>query len=67
MSGKIVMGKEKGVAFPSKKDIGVWDKIGDFLPENFERVLEKIRAPSGKRFKSMGIGQSELSSSRGYN
>ena len=52
---KIIMNKLKGVIILAKKDPAIWDKIGEFLPKNFGDVLEKIREPSTKRFKKLGI------------
>ncbi|MBS3067893.1 AbrB/MazE/SpoVT family DNA-binding domain-containing protein [Candidatus Micrarchaeota archaeon] len=39
----------------SKKDPTIWDKIGSFLPENFEKILREIRGDTTKRFKRLGI------------
>lgn len=33
----------------------VWDDCTDFLPENFEKILESLREDSIKRFKRLGI------------
>ncbi len=52
---KVIVNKENGFAIISKKDISVWDRLGDFLPDNFEKVLEKIRSDSTKRFKAVGL------------
>jgi len=52
---KVIVNRENGFAIISKKDIAVWDRLGDFLPDNFEKVLEKIRSDSTKRFKAVGL------------
>lgn len=52
---KVIVNKENGFAIISKKDMSVWDRLGDFLPDNFEKVLEKIRSDSTKRFKAVGL------------
>jgi len=33
----------------------VWSDCTDFLPENFEKVLEKLRKDSRERFKRLGL------------
>ena len=33
----------------------VWDDCTDFLPENFEKILESLKEDSIKRFKRLGI------------
>ena len=33
----------------------VWSDCTDFLPENFEKVLEKLRKDSKERFKRLGL------------
>jgi len=39
----------------SKKDEKVWDESRDFLPENFNNILSKIRKNSGERLKKMNV------------
>ena len=39
----------------TKKDEKVWDEARDFLPENFNEVLSKIRQNSTDRLKEMGV------------
>ena len=52
---KIIMNLEGNRVVLAKKDPKVWDEIGSFLPENFSKVLEKIRADSTQRFKDLGV------------
>ncbi|MHA1363881.1 MAG: hypothetical protein ACTSP1_15285 [Candidatus Freyarchaeota archaeon] len=33
----------------------VWEDCTDFLPENFEKVMEKLRKNSTERFRRLGI------------
>ena len=33
----------------------VWENCTDFLPENFDKILESLREDSKKRFKRLGI------------
>jgi AbrB family looped-hinge helix DNA binding protein len=33
----------------------VWSDCTDFLPEDFEKVLEKLRGDSRERFKRLGL------------
>ena len=33
----------------------IWDKCSDFLPDNFEKILENTREDATKRFKRLGI------------
>ena len=33
----------------------VWDKCTDFLPENYEKILDNTREDARKRFKKLGI------------
>ena len=33
----------------------VWEKISDFLPENFDKIQKHIRNDQTERFKKMGI------------
>ncbi len=52
---KVIVNKDDGFVVIAKKDANVWGKLGDFLPDNFEKVLEKIRSDSSKRFKEVGL------------
>ena len=36
-------------------DENVWEKISDFLPENFDKIQKHIRNDQTERFKKMGI------------
>lgn len=38
-----------------KRDPKIWDRIGDFLPENFEKILKMIRKKPEERLKRLGI------------
>lgn len=33
----------------------IWEDCGDFLPDNFDKVLKKLRTDSTERFKKLGI------------
>ncbi|MHA1379472.1 MAG: AbrB/MazE/SpoVT family DNA-binding domain-containing protein [Candidatus Helarchaeota archaeon] len=33
----------------------IWEDCGDFLPDNFEKILDKLRSNSTERFKRLGI------------
>ena len=46
---------ELGKIVIEKIENDIWDDCSDFLPENFEKVLQEIRSDSSKRFKQMGI------------
>ena len=52
---KVIVNKENGLIIIAKKDPAVWDKLGEFLPDNFEKILGKIRADSKDRFKEVGL------------
>ena len=39
----------------AKRDPSVFDKIGRFLPDNFEEILRKMRTDDRKRLKRLGI------------
>jgi hypothetical protein len=39
----------------SKRDPKVWDRVGDFLPDNFDKILKKIRSSPEERLKRLGI------------
>lgn len=39
----------------AKKDPAVFDKIGRFLPDNFEEILKKTRTDDRERLKRIGV------------
>ncbi len=43
----------KIIVEPTSDD--VWETCSDFLPENFEKIQEKIRVDATERFKKLGI------------
>jgi AbrB family looped-hinge helix DNA binding protein len=52
---RVVLNVEGGILVVSKRDAKVFDDIGDFLPDNFEKNLKAIRRDSTERFKRLGI------------
>jgi AbrB family looped-hinge helix DNA binding protein len=52
---KVIVNRDNGFIVIAKKDSSVWNRLGDFLPDNFEKILEKTRSDSRKRFKEAGI------------
>jgi len=46
---------ELGKVIIEKIENDIWDDCSDFLPENFEKILQKTREDSTKRFKRLGI------------
>jgi AbrB family looped-hinge helix DNA binding protein len=52
---EVIINVAEDKALISKKDRSVWDKLGDFLPQNFEAVLKQIRTDSKLRFRELGI------------
>ncbi len=45
----------KIIVEPTSDD--VWEICSDFLPENYEKIQEKLRADAADRFKKLGIIQ----------
>ncbi len=45
----------KIIVEPTSDD--VWEICSDFLPENYEKIQEKLRADATDRFKKLGIIQ----------
>ena len=43
------------VALISKQDPTVWDRAGDFLPEDFEATMAALRADTTERLRRLGI------------
>lgn len=39
----------------SKKDPNSWDKIGSFLPENFNKIVRELRSNTSARLNRLGI------------
>ncbi len=37
------------------KKVDAWESAGDFLPENFESILKKIRTDEKSRLKRLGV------------
>lgn len=52
---KIIMRVEEGKVILEKVAEDVWLDCMDFLPENFEKILEKLRKDSRERFKRLGL------------
>ncbi len=52
---RVIANKLKGVVMLAKKDSKVWDRVGSFLPDNFGRVLSKIRSAPAGRLKRVGV------------
>jgi AbrB family looped-hinge helix DNA binding protein len=46
---------ELGKIVIEKIEEDIWDNCSDFLPENFEKILQEMRSDATKRFKRMGI------------
>lgn len=51
----IIMNVMDSILVASKRDPKIWNKVGDFLPDNFEKILEKIRKTPEERLKRLGI------------
>ena len=51
----IVLNLQGEILMISKKNPEVFDKTGDFLPENFDKTLKSLRNDSRERFKRLGI------------
>lgn len=43
------------LAIIAKRDPDVWDRAGDFLPEDFNRVLQDLRKDARERLDRLGI------------
>lgn len=43
------------MAIITKRDPGVWRRLGRFLPEDFEDVLRETREASRERFDRLGL------------
>lgn len=52
---RVVINTEGSRAVIEKRSKEFWDKAGDFLPENFDKVIAAIRSDSLERFKKLGI------------
>ena len=39
----------------SKKDPNSWDKIGSFLPANFNKIVRELRSNTSARLNRLGI------------
>ncbi len=52
---RVVLNIEGGVLMISKRDKNVFDDFESFLPDNFGKVLEKIRSKRGERLKRLSI------------
>jgi AbrB family looped-hinge helix DNA binding protein len=52
---RITMRVEDGKVVLEKVTEDVWSNCTDFLPENFEKVLEKLRKDSRERLKRLGL------------
>jgi AbrB family looped-hinge helix DNA binding protein len=44
-----------GLAVIAKQDPAAWRRAKEFLPERFERTLERIRSDSSERLKRLGL------------
>lgn len=51
----VTVNKMGSMIIIQKIDEKVWDKAGDFLPENFDSVLRKIRTDETSRLKKLGV------------
>lgn len=52
---RVVLNVSGDILMVSKKNSKVFDKVGDFLPERFDRILRKIRSDERERLKRLGI------------
>ncbi|MBI4438586.1 AbrB/MazE/SpoVT family DNA-binding domain-containing protein [Candidatus Woesearchaeota archaeon] len=52
---RLVLNIRGDVLIVSKKDPSVFDNFDEFLPENFEKTLNKIRTDEKERLKRLGI------------
>jgi AbrB family looped-hinge helix DNA binding protein len=43
------------VALIAKQDPTVWDRAGDFLPEDFEKTMTALRVDTTERLRRLGI------------
>lgn len=39
----------------AKRDPSVFDRVGRFLPDNFEEILKKMRTDDRERLKRLGV------------
>lgn len=44
-----------GMVIITKRDPGAWRRLGDFLPEKFEKTLDMLRADGRERLKRLGF------------
>ena len=51
----VIVNVSGDVVLVSKKDPTIWDRVGSFLPENFEKILKEIHGDTHKRFKRLNI------------
>jgi AbrB family looped-hinge helix DNA binding protein len=51
----VILNTMDNLVIITKRDPKVFEKSLDFLPDNFEKVLSKIRKDADKRFKQLGI------------
>lgn len=52
---RVTVRVEGNTAVIEKITEDVWSDCTDFLPEDFEKVLEKLRRDSRERFKRLGL------------
>ena len=52
---RIILNIMGGALMVSKRNSKVFDSIKGFLPEKFDRILEKIRSDEGERLKRFGM------------
>ncbi len=51
----IILNVMDNILIASKRDPKIWDRVGDFLPDNFDKILKKIRSSPEERLKRLGI------------
>lgn len=52
---RVTVRVEGNKAVVEKVSEDIWSDCTDFLPEDFEKVLEKLRGDSRERFKRLGL------------
>ena len=52
---RVILNLEGGILLVSKRDPKVFDDFEDFLPDNFDKIMKKMRADEKERLKRLGV------------